>query len=520
MLSGTKGKLSEKATSYSNVAYIEMPLVIGLAVHMCWACLMFTETMDRLHGPSAELRLAYGAFGIVFLVAFFASGFVAGFDREHITKFIRRKWAHFLVSACGVAGCLLFALVPANAMPLSVICAVAAAMLTGASCAFATVLWGEAARRRQFDRLAIITVLAFILAFFAALLAEYTLDAAAIDAILCLSPFASLVLVYKAQHDNVSYLKPQEFLVLPDGTKQVKEGALWIETFHDLRISKGRFALTLGKSALPFGLVFGSLAFENYRYLSSGAALQGSFWTVLFPLGAVFLFTVLFFRTFQSAAHPSTSRKLFLFFFVFLLFTCGDSFLGGSSFMNPSCVALLALLGTMLWFYPAELTHRYRISAMLTFGYFSGFLALGVLVASLGFFTLPLQPSDGLAPTLARMAVFLIGFAFLVGDEKMRSIAITEADEPEEESGAAESRPRGTFTQRCQAVADTFLLSRRELEILIALAKGRNASYIQRELTISEGTVRTHMRNIYRKLDVHNQQELIDLVDDMPVQRG
>uniref|UniRef100_UPI003A8FEAE0 response regulator transcription factor n=2 Tax=Gordonibacter TaxID=644652 RepID=UPI003A8FEAE0 len=63
-------------------------------------------------------------------------------------------------------------------------------------------------------------------------------------------------------------------------------------------------------------------------------------------------------------------------------------------------------------------------------------------------------------------------------------------------------------------------LSRRELEILIALAKGRNASYIQRELTISEGTVRTHMRNIYRKLDVHNQQELIDLVDDMPIQRS
>ena len=45
------------------------------------------------------------------------------------------------------------------------------------------------------------------------------------------------------------------------------------------------------------------------------------------------------------------------------------------------------------------------------------------------------------------------------------------------------------------------------------LAKGRNAAYVQKELVISEGTVRTHMRNIYRKLDVHSQQELMDLVD-------
>lgn len=517
MLDERKDKLAEKATSFSNIAYIEMPLVVGLSVHIFWTCLMFTETVEHFLGSSVDLRIAYGAFGIVFLLSFFVGGFLAGFDREHITKFIRRKWAHFLVSACGVIGCLLFVLTPSAIPPLSVVYAVVGALLAGVSCAFATVLWGEAARRRPFDKLAIITVLAFILAFFAALLAEYGMSPTALDTVLCLSPFASLVLVYKAQHDNVSYFKPQEFLILPDGTKQVKEGALWIETFHDLHISKGRFALTLGKSALPFGMVFGSLAFENYRYLTSAGALAGPFWTVLFPLGAVFLFIVLFFRTFQSAAHPSTSRKLFLFFFVFLLFTCADSFLGGESFANPSCVALLAVLGTMLWFYPAELTHRYRISALLTFGYFAGFLALGVLVSTVGSVILPFQLSDGLAPTLARMAIFLLGFSFLVGDEKMRSIASASTPQQTNSSNMPDDRPRGTFTQRCQAVADTFLLSRRELELLIALAKGRNASYIQRELTISEGTVRTHMRNIYRKLDVHNQQELIDLVDEMPI---
>ena len=45
------------------------------------------------------------------------------------------------------------------------------------------------------------------------------------------------------------------------------------------------------------------------------------------------------------------------------------------------------------------------------------------------------------------------------------------------------------------------------------LAKGRNAAYIQKQLYISEGTARTHMRHIYKKLDIHTQQELMDLVE-------
>ena len=37
---------------------------------------------------------------------------------------------------------------------------------------------------------------------------------------------------------------------------------------------------------------------------------------------------------------------------------------------------------------------------------------------------------------------------------------------------------------------------------------------IARDLHIAQGTARTHIENIYRKLDVHKQQELIDLVEN------
>lgn len=75
-------------------------------------------------------------------------------------------------------------------------------------------------------------------------------------------------------------------------------------------------------------------------------------------------------------------------------------------------------------------------------------------------------------------------------------------------------RGGGRFRGKCETVANTFLLSSRETEVLFLLAKGHNAAYIQEQLYISEGTAKTHIRHIYRKLDVHNQQELMRIVED------
>jgi DNA-binding NarL/FixJ family response regulator len=56
-------------------------------------------------------------------------------------------------------------------------------------------------------------------------------------------------------------------------------------------------------------------------------------------------------------------------------------------------------------------------------------------------------------------------------------------------------------------------LTPREAEIFGYLLQGRSLPYISEKLFISNGTVRTHVRNIYKKLKVHSRQELIDLID-------
>ena len=70
---------------------------------------------------------------------------------------------------------------------------------------------------------------------------------------------------------------------------------------------------------------------------------------------------------------------------------------------------------------------------------------------------------------------------------------------------------------RCKAVAKLYQLSPREEDVLEYLARGRNAAYIQEQLTISPHTVKSHIYNIYRKLDIHSQQKLMDFVETFPL---
>ena len=56
----------------------------------------------------------------------------------------------------------------------------------------------------------------------------------------------------------------------------------------------------------------------------------------------------------------------------------------------------------------------------------------------------------------------------------------------------------------------------REVEILRELADGARVKLIAKRLFISETTVRFHLRNIFSKLGVHSQAELIERLDSLP----
>jgi len=78
---------------------------------------------------------------------------------------------------------------------------------------------------------------------------------------------------------------------------------------------------------------------------------------------------------------------------------------------------------------------------------------------------------------------------------------------------AADKNDVRRLHRRVEAVAQRYELSARQEEVLVLLAKGRNAEYIQKTFYISKGTAKAHIYNIYRKTGVHSHQELIDLIE-------
>lgn len=83
----------------------------------------------------------------------------------------------------------------------------------------------------------------------------------------------------------------------------------------------------------------------------------------------------------------------------------------------------------------------------------------------------------------------------------------------EEDDAASEFEKTGTrLAQRCH-------LSPREIEVFFLLAKGRNRAFISEKLIIGDETTKSHIKSIYRKTEVHSQQELIDLIETSPKEK-
>jgi DNA-binding NarL/FixJ family response regulator len=108
----------------------------------------------------------------------------------------------------------------------------------------------------------------------------------------------------------------------------------------------------------------------------------------------------------------------------------------------------------------------------------------------------------------------------------MRTIVVSSSEKPEDvrralEAGAAgyvfkTARTaelivavRGVFAEASSAGEDagTQALTRRELEILRLVAEGHSNAQLARMLWVTEQTVKFHLSNIYRKLDVANRTE-------------
>ncbi|MEG0070626.1 MAG: LuxR C-terminal-related transcriptional regulator [Raoultibacter sp.] len=153
-----------------------------------------------------------------------------------------------------------------------------------------------------------------------------------------------------------------------------------------------------------------------------------------------------------------------------------------------------------------ELCQKFRVSPVLIFGATRTAWSLDLLLGSGLFsgYTIIIKTHPDFLQALSLIFVVIVVIAYIFVFTEKDSSAIL-APEP--------SKDFDTLQKKCNALGTYFNLSKRELEIMSLMARGRNTPRITEELHISVNTVNSHIQHIYQKLDVHSRQDILDLLD-------
>lgn len=97
---------------------------------------------------------------------------------------------------------------------------------------------------------------------------------------------------------------------------------------------------------------------------------------------------------------------------------------------------------------------------------------------------------------------------------ELTQVSIQEAPEVTDRSAFDLQQAREEYlNHKCERIAAQYHLPPRTAEVLGMLAAGRGNKEIAEELCMGLNTVRTHVQNIYQKLDVHSRSDLASFIE-------
>lgn len=161
---------------------------------------------------------------------------------------------------------------------------------------------------------------------------------------------------------------------------------------------------------------------------------------------------------------------------------------------------------TMLFLMAFRVRRAIGIPATCAYGLSSGFVHVFLFLGLLsGLGNVSPYGSD-----FARYAVFaaVLVYVFLI----VFLISRKRANARKDGSGIVFIGTERDFSLMCDAIAEMHGLSQREREVMRLLMLGLSIDDIASDLGIAASTVRTHNKNIYKKLGVHTRAELLGLV--------
>lgn len=209
---------------------------------------------------------------------------------------------------------------------------------------------------------------------------------------------------------------------------------------------------------------------------------------------------------------PLIYRVLVPLFALALIFL--NSFPGSSGPLWLAAWMSYAFYGAVAILALADLTaaaHASEFSPGLIFGTtvagFAGCSLLGVAASRTELFQI-----EGGGPAL--LVVSTLYFVYLLASALLAPWKRDGGDIVLEEGASAAVTPVRDVAARCGELAAACGLTPREGEILGYLGRGHGIAFVADALVISESTVRTHVKSIYKKLGVNSREELVSKVSE------
>ena len=171
------------------------------------------------------------------------------------------------------------------------------------------------------------------------------------------------------------------------------------------------------------------------------------------------------------------------------------------------------LAGVFLSISCAMASHHIKNATMLACGMGQG---LSIILVTMGFSIstyLNLNPlSDSFGEWVLALGVvyWLFVIAVVLSVARIKKLDDRRPDSIRMVISVSEDAVRGNTV-----LNEVYRISRREMDVLVLALTGRNAAAIAEALFLSESTVRTHLKHIYRKLDIHSKEELHCLVEEL-----
>ena len=157
-------------------------------------------------------------------------------------------------------------------------------------------------------------------------------------------------------------------------------------------------------------------------------------------------------------------------------------------------------------------TYMLITTAMLTWNYFSYFFVLAsVYWGNSRFIREPLDLTIVFWLIISVMtAMFVYRTCF-----KPTFVHDTSPHEEPQQNPLSSGIPvHGDFRERIREVAEQYNLTKRERELVELIYQGKSNKDIAEELFLSESTVKTHIYNIFRKMNVKNRIEVICIINE------